>query len=127
MEDSGTILVIDDEKGICEIIALTLESAGFQVLIAHDGREGIELFKAHADEIAAVLVDMTMPGLSGEQVFTELRAVRPDIRVILSSGYDEHETVERLRKKGLAGFISKPYQPGELVAEVEKALGLAGP
>jgi len=124
VEGAPTVLVVDDEESIREIVALTLESLGFQVLAARDGSEGVEVFKAHADEIVAVLLDMTMPRLNGEQVFAELIKIRPDIRVILSSGYDEQDAANRLWEKGLAGFIRKPYPPSELVAELKKVLGM---
>lgn len=125
MEESPTtVLVVDDEESIREIVAMTLETLGFRVLTARDGSEGIELFKTHEDKIAVVLLDMGMPELNGEQVFAELRKIRPGVRVILSSGCDEQDIEDRLREKGLAGFLRKPYQPSELSAKLRDILGM---
>lgn len=85
---SGTILVVDDEDGVRDTAKSILEESGFTVLAAGDGREGIEVFRRHSQEIVAVLLDMTLPQMNGEEMFSEIRRIQPDARVILSSGYD---------------------------------------
>jgi len=112
----GLVLVVDDEEMIRETARMILEAAGFDVLLAEDGRDGVEVFREHADEICVVLLDMTMPHMGGEEAFTELRRIRSDVRVILSSGYNEQEATNRFAGKGLAGFIQKPYHPQDLAA-----------
>ena len=109
------ILVVDDEDIIRRTAKAMLERCGFTVVLAENGKEGVELFQVLAEKVAAVLLDMTMPVMDGEEAFSRLRAIRPDIRVILSSGYNEVEAVRRFTGKGLAGFIQKPYssQPWE--------------
>ena len=107
---SGTILLVDDEYSVRDICKRILERVGFTVLTARDGREAVETFKEHVDEIACVLLDLTMPLMDGEEAFHALRAIRRDARIILSSGYTEQEAVERLSGQGLAGFIHKPYR-----------------
>jgi len=119
---AGTILVVDDEETVRAPAQRMLERAGFTVLVAADGHEGVEMFRQHADEIAAVLLDMTMPRLNGEEVFRELRRHTPDVRVILSSGYNEQDAVERFTGKGLAGFVQKPYQSKDLIAKLRDVL-----
>ncbi len=120
---SGTLLVVDDEEGVRKVVKEMLEEAGFDVLVAADGREAVDVFREYPGEIAAVLLDMTTPQLSGEDALRELRRIKPDVRVILSSGYDEQEVTDRFAGKHLAGFIQKPYEYEELVAKFRTALG----
>ena len=94
---------------------------GFDVLEASDGREAVDVFAAHADAIALVVLDLTMPVLGGREVFAELRLIRPDARVILSSGYDEEETTRRFGATGLAGFLQKPYTGTDLAQKLAAA------
>ncbi len=86
-----------------------LNRLGFSVLTTRGGREAIEVFREHGDEIVGVLLDLTMPHLDGEQTFREIRRIRPDIPVVLSSGYNMQDATQRFTGKGLAGFIQKPY------------------
>ena len=108
-QGSGTVLLVDDEETVRGIGAEMLKELGFQVITANDGREGVELFKQHPD-ISLVILDLTMPHMDGEQCFRELRQLRPDIKVIMSSGYNEQEVTQKFVGKGLAGFIQKPYK-----------------
>jgi len=124
---AGTILIVDDEKAVRVVARHTLEMAGFSVILAENGRAGVEQFRTHAAEITAVLLDMTMPDLSGEEVFREMRAIRPEVRVILSSGYNEQDTISHFQGKGLAGFIQKPYRPTELIEKVREILAQTDP
>jgi len=119
---TGTVLVVDDEETVRAVAKMALESFGFSVLTAEDGPEGIELLREHADEVALVLLDLTMPHINGEQTFTEMRRVRGDLRVILMSGYTEQDAVERFAGKGLVGFVQKPFEPAELAVMVRDAL-----
>ena len=129
----GTVLVIDDEESVRQVARAALRKAGFEVLVAASGREGVERFKSQAGRISAVLLDMTMPDLSGEEVFRRLREVRADVPVILSSGYNEQDAIRRFTgvadaapaagEQALAGFIQKPYLPGDLVAKMRAAVG----
>jgi PAS domain S-box-containing protein len=118
----GTILVVDDDESVRTLAQLGLEEAGFDVLVAGDGREGVRVFQQHADEIRAVVLDMTMPHMGGEETFRELRRIRPEVRVILSSGYNEQSVTNRFVGKGLAGFIQKPYRPSALTAKLRELL-----
>ena len=90
--------------------------------MATDGREGIEIFREHADDLACVLLDLTMPHMSGEQTLEAIRAIRPDVRVVLSSGYDKRSATKRFAEKGLAGFVQKPYQKATLLAKIRAAV-----
>ena len=117
LETSGTVLIVDDEETLREVAAAMLEDMGFATLKATNGVEGVQRYREHQDQIAFVLLDMTMPKMNGEECFRQLRQINPDVRVILSSGYSEEEATARFAGKGLAGFIQKPYNPQQL-AEV---------
>jgi PAS domain S-box-containing protein len=121
-QGSGLILVIDDEHVVRTVARQVLEQVGFSVLTAADGREGVESFRKNGDEISLVLLDVTMPGLSGEESFRMLRDLRADVPVLLSSGFDEQEVAARFGGLGPGGFIQKPYRPEELVAAVRAVM-----
>jgi CheY-like chemotaxis protein len=106
---SGTVLLVDDEETIRDIGAELLNELGFATITAEDGRAALEVFKKTPD-IAFVILDLTMPHMDGEQCFRELRQLRPGIKVIISSGYNEQEVSQKFVGKGLAGFIQKPYR-----------------
>ncbi len=118
----STVMVVDDEESVRTVAALTLERCGFRVLRASDGREALEVFRTEAPLVDLVLLDMTMPHLNGEETFREMRRLRPDVKVILSSGYNEMDAAGRFAGKGLTGFIQKPYRPVDLIARVRSAL-----
>jgi DNA-binding response OmpR family regulator len=93
------------------------------VVSAEDGRQAVETFKRVMAEVDLVILDLTMPHLDGEACFRELRLMKPDVKVILSSGYSEQDVVNLFAGKGLAGFIQKPYTNAELIAKVREVLG----
>ena len=119
---SGTVLVVDDEPEILRLARKILERQGLQVLTAQDGKLGLETFAQHADEIVLVLLDLTMPNMHGEETFRRLRQARPELPVLLMSGYNEQDATQRFVGKGLAGFISKPFQVEELLEQVRAQL-----
>jgi PAS domain S-box-containing protein len=108
-QGSGTVLLVDDEETIRSVGAEMLNSLGFTVISAEDGRGALTAFTEHPD-IEFVLLDLTMPHMDGEQCFRELRRLKPDIKVIISSGYNEQEVSQKFVGKGLTGFIQKPYR-----------------
>jgi signal transduction histidine kinase/CheY-like chemotaxis protein len=119
---TGTVLVVDDEKSVRSTLRMLLTSMGFTVIEAGDGRQAVDVFTANAEAISLVILDLTMPVLDGSAVFAELRRIRPGVRVILSSGYDEVETTRRFSGQGLAGFLQKPYTAAELEEKLSSAL-----
>jgi nitrogen-specific signal transduction histidine kinase/CheY-like chemotaxis protein len=118
----GTILIVDDEEGVRDMCADTLSRAGFTVICGTDGREGIELFERHVDEIRAVLLDRTMPNTSGDEVFDEIRRIRPHSRIILTSGYSEKRAAQQFVGKGLNSFLQKPFLPPVLLQTLKQVL-----
>jgi DNA-binding NtrC family response regulator len=105
----GCVLVVDDEETIREVATSMLKDLGLESIPAVDGIEAVELFKQHHQHCNLVLLDMTMPRMGGEDTFTELCRIDPNVKVILSSGYNEQDATSRFSGKGLAGFLQKPY------------------
>ena len=106
---TGAVLLVDDEEAVREVAAPMIESFGLEVIRAGNGSEALELFRENAGRIVAVLLDLSMPQMDGEQTFRELRKLRPDIKVVLMSGYNEQEAVDHFIGKGLAAFVHKPF------------------
>jgi len=125
LQGIGTILVVDDEETVRDTARNTLERYGYQVLLAREGREAVELFREAPEKISMVLLDLTMPVMGGEQALRELQRIHPSVRVLLSSGFNEVEAVRRFTGKGLAGFVQKPYTAVALAAKVKLILATA--
>lgn len=104
-----TVLVVDDEETVRVLVRRMLEKLGCQVLTAVDGAEALRIFEEQADEIDCVLLDLTMPRMDGSETFRVLQKIKPDVRVIMSSGYNEQEVTQQFVGQGLAGFVQKPY------------------
>ncbi len=118
----GLVLVIDDDGGVRKALRLLLEHFGFEVAEAPGGREGLRMLEGEASGATLVILDMTMPELSGEETFRALRALRNDVPVLLSSGYNEIEATRRFTSKGLAGFLQKPFSARDLATKLKAAL-----
>jgi two-component system, cell cycle sensor histidine kinase and response regulator CckA len=121
-EGKGTVLLVDDDESVRAVGRKMLERLGFAVVTAADGSEAIARFRERADDIICAIVDLTMPHVDGAETFRELRRMRPTVRVILSSGYNEQDVTQRFVGKGLAGFIQKPYQLSTLAAVLKEVL-----
>ncbi len=121
-EGAGLVLVVDDEKGVRDLARKMLEHLGFNVVTAEDGLQAVEIFRQHHEEIELVLLDLMMPRMSGREAFEEIRRIRPDARVILSSGYNEADSTGDVPATVLAGFIKKPYTLTTLKEIVRQAL-----
>ncbi len=122
-QSSNTILLVDDEDVIRSVTKMFLERLGYNVLMAENGVEALDVFREHQEEIICVLLDLTMPKMDGMKAFTELRKVKGDLRVILSSGYSEQEVRKRFESRGVAGFIQKPYEFSQLETKLDEVLG----
>jgi PAS domain S-box-containing protein len=118
-----TLLLIDDEEVVRDMVGEVLEQEGVSVLRAEDGARGVAQFREHSQRIDLVLLDLSMPGISGEETFRRLRDIDPRVPVILSSGYDHDEARGRFGNGAPAGFIQKPYRPEQLMAEIGRCLG----
>lgn len=103
------ILVVDDEQLVRETIKNMLEMGDYQVILATNGEEAIDTYMNNRDQIDLVILDMSMPVMDGEETFRELRRINSEVKVILTSGYNEKDVLERFIGKGLTGFIQKPF------------------
>ncbi|NBV25310.1 MAG: PAS domain S-box protein [Proteobacteria bacterium] len=110
----GRILVVDDEETVRAVVARVLESLGFTVTLAADGREAVKIFEAQPEAFTMVVIDLTMPHMDGTEAFARMRQVRSDLRVVLMSGYSEQDATVAFAGKGLAGFLQKPFELGHL-------------
>jgi len=119
----GNILVVDDDETVRGTAKRILERAGYNVLTASGGREAINIFRRYSTEITLVLLDLTMSDMNSEEVFTEIKRLRKDSRVILSSGYTEQEALDQFIQVGLAGFIQKPYKSAALIQLIKETIG----
>jgi DNA-binding response OmpR family regulator len=124
-DDQGcSVLLVDDELTVLEVTEKTLEHFGFEVVTATNGREAVDLFETRPTDFSAVVLDLTMPVMDGHEAFKELRRIRPDIKVILTSGYTEEDATESWNDDDLAGFLHKPFMSSELVDLLNHSLGL---
>jgi signal transduction histidine kinase/CheY-like chemotaxis protein len=120
---SGTVLVIDDEEVVRRTAKAALERGGYDILLAENGSEGIRVFEGLKGKVSLVLLDLTMPGIGGEEVLRRIQTISPQVRVILSSGYNEVDVIQHFTGKGLAGFLQKPYTAAALIDKVNRVLG----
>ncbi len=114
-QPDGVVLVVDDEPAVRALACQILERSRVKVLTAVDGDDAVRQFEAHRDEIGAVLLDLTMPGLDGGEVFRRLISAKPGVKVILCSGYNVDDVNLKLGSHRPAGFLRKPYSPAELI------------
>ena len=118
----GLVLLADDEPSVRSVGQRMLERLGYRVLIAEDGQQAVALLERHGASVVLVLLDMAMPHLDGVEAFREMRRLRPDIRVVLTSGYSESEATSRFAGKGLAGFLQKPFRLDALRTVMQAAV-----
>ena len=119
---AGTLLFVDDESALREMGKRVLDNAGYSVLLAKNGREAVEIFQHHSSEIMTVLLDVTMPVMGGIEALRLIREIRPEVPVILMTGFNEDSAREDLDAGIRAEFIQKPYSLGSLVATIKAGI-----
>lgn len=119
---NALIMIVDDEADILEYAESVLSELGHDVITATSGEEALELFQQEKRKIDLVITDATMPGMSGDQLCQQLHSIDWDVKLVLSSGYDENDVTPEMQSGLLSGFIQKPYSPEKLTHEVFKAL-----
>jgi CheY-like chemotaxis protein len=117
-----SILVVDDEPMALVLAKRVLTEAGFEVATAQSGFECLDLFRKRPRHFDLILLDLTMPFMDGEETFGRLRSIRPDVVVLLSTGFIAQERLDRMLTAGMAGFLRKPHRPSELVANIQAIL-----
>ena len=123
---SGTILIVDDEEAIRKMARLMLEAAGYKVIVAENGEQAVDMFCKGANQITAVLLDMTMPIMSGAETLKHLRNFKPDVPVVLSSGFTELEALARFPVKTVEAFVQKPYTAARLIETINRIVAESG-
>jgi signal transduction histidine kinase/ABC-type amino acid transport substrate-binding protein/ActR/RegA family two-component response regulator len=120
--ETGTILVVDDETSVRNTTRKMLERVGFRVIVAANGLEALELYRQQHEQIRCVVLDLTMPELGGHETFVEMRKISTNAQILLSSGYNEQTVTEGFFNQGLAGFIQKPYTADILLDKLREIL-----
>ncbi|MGE5254790.1 MAG: response regulator [Planctomycetaceae bacterium] len=118
-----TILLVDDEETIIEVMEKALLLTGYKVFVARGGEEALEVFKKNRERIDIVILDMIMPGMGGGKVFDSLRALHPGVKVVLSSGYSIDGEASQIMARGCNGFIQKPFGIRELSQKIREVMG----
>lgn len=117
-----TILLVDDEEMILEVGQELLQAMGYTVLTAEDGRKAVDIYDSNREKIDLLILDMVMPGMKGGEVFDQVKAINPDIKVLLSSGYSVEGEATEILNRGCNGFIQKPFHMGELSEHIRQVL-----
>ena len=114
-----TVLIVDDEESVCLIAEEILRKTGYRTLQARNGVEAIDTFQTYADDISVAILDLTMPDMTGLEVYERFRSIRPDIPVIIASGYHKGAVISEFVGKPYLDFVHKPFAPHELVDRVK--------
>jgi signal transduction histidine kinase/CheY-like chemotaxis protein len=122
IQESKTVLLVDDEEIILEVGKELLEGMGYRVLIAKDGKEAVEVYEKDRNEIDIVILDMVMPNMVGGQAYDRLKEINPDIKVLLSSGFSIDGEASEILERGCNGFVQKPFTIKELSGKVSEIL-----
>ncbi|HTO73599.1 MAG TPA: response regulator [Gemmatimonadales bacterium] len=123
---SETVLVAEDDPLLRRMVGRTLTRLGYQVILAENGRRALELFGERGHDVDLALLDMVMPEMSGQEVFHEIRRIRPELPVILSTGYSETTLQDEVSQNRLVWLLSKPYNQARLTAALREALAPTG-
>ena len=123
IEGAGTALLVDDEEFILEISRELLQTMGYRVLVASDGKEAIEVYRKNRDEIDIVLLDVVMPKMGGGEAYDRMKEINPDVKVLLFSGYSINGEPAEILKRGCDGFIQKPFTIRDLSGKIREILG----
>jgi CheY-like chemotaxis protein len=114
--------VVDDEAPVRKVSGKLLEAAGYRVTTSSDGYTALDLFGSDPDRFDLVLLDMTMPGISGLEALARIRQYRPQLPVLLTSGFNQDDVHDVLAQDGACGFIQKPYTAAELQRRIAELL-----
>ncbi len=117
-----TLLVVEDESMLLDLLKSLFEEEGYNVITAKDGEQAVEIFRAEGKSIALVLTDMGLPKLGGWEVFQKLRDMKPAVKVILASGFVDVTVKEDLMKRGASDVFQKPYVPQVILERIREIL-----
>jgi len=125
LNGSESILLVDDEPALRDLGSRTLTGMGYRVQTAASGEAALEIFKAEADRIDLVVLDLGMPGMGGHRCLKEMLAIRPDARIVIASGYSANGQVRTSLEAGAAGYVAKPFRRADLLATIRGVLDKA--
>ncbi len=121
-EQQHTVLVIEDEELLLDLLKEMLEGEGYRVLTAADGPQAVELYRAEKDRISLVLSDMGLPSMGGWEVLNHLKSINPAVKVILSSGFMDTKVRQDMLSAGARDFIQKPYMPDKVIQKIRETI-----
>jgi CheY-like chemotaxis protein len=116
------MLIVDDEHLVLDVSVSMVEKLGYTVLKAQNGKEAVDIFNANLDKIKLVILDIIMPDMGGGEVYEKIKAIKPDIKVLLASGYSVDGQAIELLERGCDGFIQKPFTMEELSAKIRQIM-----
>ena len=117
-----TILVVEDEELLLELLKEMLEGEGYRVLTATDGNQAVDLFRKEKDRVSLVLSDMGLPTMGGWEVLRQLKGIDPQVKVILSSGFMDTKVRQDMIRSGAKDFIQKPYTPDKVLQQIRESI-----
>ena len=117
-----TILIVDDHETIWDFLIDALQELGYSVLLAENGLDAVEIYESNPGQIDLVLLDMVMPKSGGHQTFMRLKAIDPEVKVLLSSGFVSEQEVADLLDAGACGFLPKPHRLPVVAGEIRRIL-----
>lgn len=118
-----TILVVEDEERIIEAAVEMLELLGFKVLVARSGKEAVYVYSENKEMIDLVILDMILPEMNGSEIYDEIKAINPEVKVLLSTGYSVNGPATEIMEKGCNGFIQKPFTIEKFSQKINEVLG----
>jgi len=125
IEGQGHILLIDDEQMVLSVAEEMVQALGYQVTVASDGQKGLDIYRKNHGQIDMVILDLIMPGVGGAEAFDQLKAINPNVKVLLSSGYSINGQASSLMKRGCSGFIQKPFSIQDLSRKISEVMKLS--
>jgi DNA-binding NtrC family response regulator len=117
-----TLLVVEDEEMLSELLKASLEALGYTVITASSGGQALSIYESLGEDIALVISDLGLPGMSGRDLFLKIRGISPSARVVIATGYLDPGTRTELLSLGACGFIQKPYLPDDVARAVREAI-----
>ena len=122
VKGSETILLVDDEKSVLDVCEEILAAIGYNVFAASNGEEALSIYKANKNSINLVILDMIMPGLSGGETYDALKLIKPDVKVMLSTGYSISDQAKKIMERGCQSLIQKPFRMDDLSQKIREVL-----
>lgn len=124
-ETSHVILVVEDEEMLRQACSDVLEAFGYRVLLAANGEEAVQVVREEGEQIDCVILDLTMPGMNGATTYAQMRTLKPDLRVIVTSGHDVEDALQQFPTGSVFEYIQKPYSMYELHNRLQELLASA--